>query len=234
MYSSSLLYKNQAFVGKIKNMDMVFYIISVLVIVFGSMVLHEIAHGLVAFWLGDDTAKVKGRISLNPIRHIDPFLTLGMPLILAVGNLLGASMPIFGGAKPVPINTMRLKWNEWGLALVSISGPATNFILAFLFFTLWVFSYGAVADFAVLGVQINLGFMIFNLLPIPPLDGSRVIYALAPDGIRRVMEQMERYGLIIVFMLIIFFGGVFGSLMGGGIGAIINLFALLFGLDLSI
>lgn len=211
-------------------MEIIFYIVSVLVIVFGSMVLHEIAHGLVAFWLGDDTAKVNGRLSLNPIRHIDPFLTIGMPLLLAVGNLLGASLPIFGGAKPVPINTMRLKWNEWGLALVAVAGPAMNFILAFLFFALWVFSSGALADFAVLGVQINLGFMIFNLIPIPPLDGSRVLYAIAPDRIRQIMASTERYGMMIVFILIMFLGGIFGSLMGGAIDAIISFFGGIFGI----
>jgi len=211
-------------------MGTLFYIISVLIIIFVSMVLHEIAHGLVAFWLGDDTAKVNGRLSLNPIRHIDPFLTIGMPLIFAIGNLFGASLPIFGGAKPVPINTIKLKWKEWGLALVAIAGPAMNFVLAFFCFTLWVFSSGAVSDLAVLGVQINLGFMIFNLVPIPPLDGSRVIYAIAPDGIRRFMVSMERYGIMIVFVLIIFMGGAFGYLMGGAIDAIINFFSGIYGI----
>ena len=211
-------------------MDFVIYIFSVLLIVFSSMVLHEVTHGLVAYWLGDDTAKLSGRLTLNPFRHIDPFLTIGMPLLLALGSFLGAGLPIFGGAKPVPINTTRVRGGELGFAAVALSGPLTNFVLAFLFFALAHFSSGALSAFAYLAVQINLGFMIFNLLPIPPLDGSRVVYAIAPDFVRRAMESLERYGIMIVFLLIMFLGGLFGLLMISLIDMILGWFTWIFGL----
>jgi Zn-dependent protease len=202
-----------------------FTIVSALVVIFFSMVLHEIAHGLVAYWLGDDTAKVNGRFSLNPLRHIDPFLTIAMPMLMVIGNLFGLGLPIFGGAKPVPVNTLRIKWGAFGLALVAIAGPLVNFILAFLFFIAVVYSSGYVQVFSLLALQINLGFMVFNLIPIPPLDGSRVLFALAPDGVRKFMIVLEKYGLILVFAMLVFFGGVFGSVMSSAINGIIDLFS---------
>jgi Zn-dependent protease len=205
--------------------NILFTIISALVIIFFSMVLHEIAHGLVAYWLGDDTARVNGRFSLNPLRHIDPFLTIAMPMLMVIGNLFGLGLPIFGGAKPVPVNTSRVKWGAFGLALVAIAGPLVNFILAFLFFWLFISSSGTVQAFSLLASQVNLGFMVFNLIPIPPLDGSRVLFALAPDGIRKLMINLERYGLMLVFVMLVFFGGVFGSAMSSVINAIIDLFS---------
>jgi Zn-dependent protease len=202
-----------------------FTIVSALVVIFFSMVLHEIAHGLVAYWLGDDTARVNGRFSLNPMRQIDPFLTIAIPRLMVVGNLFGLGLPIFGGAKPVPVNTLRVKWGAWGLALVALAGPLVNFILAFLFFVVAVSSGGAAQAFSMLALQVNLGFLVFNLIPIPPLDGSRVLFALAPDGIRKFMMNLERYGLMLVFMMLIFFSGVFGSIIGTAINAIIDLFS---------
>ena len=201
-------------------------IIIVLVIVVGSVILHELAHGVVAYWLGDRTAKDAGRLTLNPIKHIDPFMSILVPVILYIIHA-----PVFGGAKPVPVNFANLKWRELGMALVALAGPLTNFLLAFIFFLIGHFSgaiYGAGGETAAFIlfeiVLINLGFMIFNLIPIPPLDGSRVLYAIAPDGFRKVLDMIEQYGIIIVYALIVIFGQIFSSLMANSIYGILDFF----------
>ena len=207
------------------------YVVIVLLIVLVSVILHELAHGLVAYWLGDSTAKDAGRLTLNPLKHIDPYMSILVPVVL---YLLKA--PVFGGAKPVPINTRNLKWGVWGMALVAIAGPLTNFLLALItfligHFTGWLYgSSGELMEF-ISGefVLTNLGFMLFNLIPIPPLDGSRVLYAIAPDGFRKVLEQIERYGFIIVYALIVLFGNAFSFLMVNGTNGILNFFYLLVG-----
>ena len=155
------------------------YIAIVLVVILFSMTLHEAMHGFVAYWLGDDTAKLQGRLTLNPIKHIDPFLTILLPLTLAA---LGG--PIFGGAKPVPFNPARVKGEEWGAALVAVAGPLTNLVIAFVFFGSFALmgtppESSVAGKFLLTAVYVNLGFFVFNMIPIPPLDGSRVIYALA-------------------------------------------------------
>ena len=184
------------------------YLLIILLIVVSSVILHELAHGVVAYWLGDHTAKDAGRLTLNPIKHIDPYMSILVPVVL---YLLKA--PVFGGAKPVPINYRNLKWREWGMALVALAGPFTNFLLAFLFFLIGHFSgllYGTggeIAEFIFAEiVYINLGFMLFNLIPIPPLDGSRVLYAISPDAIRQILSRIEVYGIFIVYILILLFG----------------------------
>lgn len=206
----------------------IYYIVAVLVVILFSMTLHEAMHGFVAYWLGDDTARLEGRLTLNPIKHIDPFLTILLPLLLAV-----AGAPIFGGAKPVPFNPARLRYDEWGAALVAIAGPLTNFVIAFLFFAVFALTGvdrdDPVGTFLWLGVVVNLGFFVFNMLPIPPLDGSRVIYALAPDFVRRAMEAIEQFGLIFIFALVLLASSALGQLMLTLISAIIQLFSLLFG-----
>ncbi len=169
------------------------------------MILHEIAHGLVALWQGDQTARLSGRLTLNPLKHIDPWMTIVVPLILALSG-----GPIFGGAKPVPVNTRNLKHGEWSMALVAIAGPLTNIVLAFLSFLLWMATDWGVC---VRGVAINLGFAVFNIIPIPPLDGSRVLYAFAPDFVRDFMTKIERYGVTLVFVLIMLFGTALGVYM---------------------
>jgi Zn-dependent protease len=215
------------------------YVFAVFIITLFSMILHELMHGVVALKLGDDTAKYSGRLSLNPLKHIDPVMTIMVPILLA---LMGG--PIFGGAKPVPINKYKLKYREWGFALVAIAGPLTNFILALMFFLVgyWAGAFriqnGEVyysADsfwsmFAMLGVSINLGFMLFNIIPIPPLDGSRVLYAIAPEGgVRVFMEQIERYGLFVVYFCLLFFGTALSFYMSGAMNAILRFFTMLVG-----
>lgn len=202
------------------------YVAIILLIVVVSVILHELSHGIVAYWLGDHTAKDAGRLTLNPIKHIDPYMSILVPVIL---YLLKA--PVFGGAKPVPINSYNLKWHEWGMALVAIAGPITNLLVSFIAFIIGHFSgllYGGGGEllefiFSEI-VYINLGFMIFNLIPIPPLDGSRVLYAISPDGFRNILISLEKYGFVIVYLLIFLFGEVFSHIMLGAMRGILNFF----------
>lgn len=208
--------------------------IAAIAIVFGiiiiSMVLHEMAHGYVAYFLGDNTAKENGRLSLNPLKHLDPFLSVILPLLMYI-----TGGPIFGGAKPVPIDTRNLKWGAWGMALVGIAGPGMNFVLALVSFLIGHFT-GLLYESNLVGlaftemVLANLGFMVFNLLPIPPLDGSRVLYAIAPDSIREFMERMERgLGLMVVFILVLVFGTALSRITAGAISGVLDFFYLLVG-----
>ena len=201
-------------------------IVLVLVIIVGSVILHELSHGIVAYYLGDHTAKEAGRLTLNPLKHIDPFMSIIVPVVL---YLLKA--PVFGGAKPVPIDKSNLKWQEWGMALVALAGPFTNFLLAFVSFLIGHFTgllYGVGGEipgfiFSEL-VLINLGFTVFNIIPIPPLDGSRLLYAISPDSVRSVLQAMEQYGIIIIYALIIILGQVFSGIMAGGINGLLDFF----------
>lgn len=196
-------------------------VVVISVIVF-SMVLHELAHGFVAYLLGDTTAKEDGRLTLNPLKHLDLFMSVILPVALFfMGGV------VFGGAKPVPVNFSKIRGKEWGMALVALAGPLMNFLLAFVVFlvghfTGWIYSDGFRGFACTEFVMINLGFMVFNLIPIPPLDGSRVLYVLMPDGVREFMNGMEKYGLIVVYILILLGGGVFTSIMVNAISAILN------------
>lgn len=207
------------------------YILIVLIIVVASVILHELAHGIVAYLLGDNTAKEAGRLTLNPLKHIDPYMSILVPVVLYI-----LKAPVFGGAKPVPINPQNLKWKEWGMALVAIAGPFTNILIAFISFVIGHFtgslygSGGTLVGFIFTElVFVNLGFAIFNSIPIPPLDGSRVLYAIAPDGFRVVLQNIERYGVIIVYAMILLFGEVFSHLMVNGVEGIIKAFYFLVG-----
>lgn len=200
-----------------------------LVVVFGtillSMTLHEAMHGFMAYFLGDDTAKLQGRLTLNPIKHIDPILTLLLPLVLA---LLHA--PIFGGAKPVPFNPNRVRYGEWGAAVVALAGPLTNFVLAFIFYGCYVLvgSQGVLGMICSTAVMVNLGFFVFNIIPVPPLDGSRVLYALAPEFVRRGMEAIERYGIIVIFIIVMLASPLIATYMLSAIQFFITVFAHVF------
>ena len=199
-------------------------ILITLVIILMSMTLHELMHGVVAYFLGDTTAKEDGRLTLNPLKHLDPVMSVALPLMLALMRA-----PIFGGAKPVPVNSRNLKGGVWGMALVALAGPLTNFILAFISFLVFWNTSGVGSDVAITAVSINLGFMVFNLFPIPPLDGSRIVYAIAPDGVRELMKNFEQYGLIIVYILLFVFGTAFSQVMLGAVNGILKFFLLLVG-----
>lgn len=206
-------------------------VVIILVIVLISVILHEIMHGVVAYWLGDKTAKYAGRLTLNPLKHIDPYMSIIVPVLLYI---MGA--PVFGGAKPVPVDSRNLKWREWGMALVAIAGPLTNLVLAFLFFVIGHFTgllYGSGGEIPMFifseFVIVNLGFTIFNIIPIPPLDGSRVLYAIAPDGARLFLISIERYGFIIVYALILLLGPIFSGIMSNGMNGVLSFFYMLVG-----
>lgn len=205
-------------------MNYLLTMVVVLAVILISMMLHELAHGYVAYLLGDDTARAEGRLTLNPLKHLDPVLSVALPLLL-----LFSGGPVFGGAKPVPINTRNLKHGVWGMALVAIAGPLTNFVLAFIgfligHFTGWLYAGGVLELIFVEFIFVNLGFGIFNLIPIPPLDGSRVLYAVAPDAVRKVMAGMEHWGIILVLVLVVVFPGVISGVMNGAMNGILEAF----------
>jgi Zn-dependent protease len=207
-------------------------IVMLLVVILLSMTLHEAMHAFASNWLGDDTARAEGRLTLNPVAHIDPFLTIGLPLMLGLTALLtGTAVPIFGGAKPVPFNPNRVRWGDFGAALVGVAGPLTNLVIAFVVYGLYIAlgqPSSGVGQLLQIGVIVNLGFFVFNMIPIPPLDGSRVLYAIAPDSARRVMELIERNGLIVVFAIVLLFGSFIGAFVQGVQGSILDVFDQIF------
>ena len=205
----------------------------VLGVILLSMTLHEAMHAFMGYFLGDDTAKAQGRLTLNPIKHIDPFMTILLPVILA----LTPGAPIFFFFLPVPFNPNRVRYGDWGAALVAIAGPLTNFLIAFLAFGIGVLSgvitsqgveATLVGQIIMLTMSVNLGFFVFNMLPIPPLDGSRVLYAFAPEAVRRGMEMIERYGVMVIFAIVLIASPVISQIMITCMNAIISLFTALF------
>jgi Zn-dependent protease len=187
------------------EIDTGLYILFIIIAVLVSITLHEAMHAYTAYWLGDDTAKSQGRLTLNPISHIDPFFTIGMPILMAL-----AGAPPLGAAKPVPFNPSRVKYGEYGAALVGVAGPLTNFVLAAIgALVLRLIGFEVPVTFLFFlqtFIVVNLAFFVFNMIPFPPLDGSRVLYAFAPDALRRVMSQIESFGLMgfVLFFLLLF------------------------------
>lgn len=213
-------------------------LVIILGVVLFSMVLHELAHGLVAYWLGDDTAKEDGRLTLNPFKHLDPVLSFLIPIMMFISG-----GPVFGGAKPVPVDSRNLKHGVWGMALVAIAGPLTNLLLALIGFLIgyWTggievvngamyYANGVWGMIAAQWVLVNIGFGVFNMIPIPPLDGSRVLYAIAPDGVRDVMSGMEKWGLVVVMLVVVFLPNVIGVILNGATTGILTAFGWLVGL----
>lgn len=179
--------------------------IASLVILLFSIMIHEVAHGSVAYQLGDPTAKYAGRLSLNPIKHIDPFGTVLLPLMLLF--LTAGNGPVFGWAKPVPVNPFNFKDQKWGDLKVSIAGPLANFSLA-LVFGLFIRFFTLSPSFEIifsLVVIYNLLLGLFNLIPIPPLDGSHILFSFLPERYREVKIFLRQYGFFIL-VFFIFFG----------------------------
>jgi len=201
------------------NVDWILELVLSLIAIFSAIVLHEVAHGYVAYRLGDPTAKSRGRLTLNPLAHVDPIGTLLVPGVLAILRFVfNVNVLLIGWAKPVPINPAYFRNPARGTLYVALAGPGTNFALALLGTALFRGLSAGIPD-ATIGVGFagnlvqwlayllamfvlyNLVLGFFNLVPIPPLDGSRILlYFLPPNG-RRILLSLERYGMIIVIAL---------------------------------
>jgi Zn-dependent protease len=195
-------------IGDISVVGIVVIVVSLLL----AVSLHEAMHGYAAYWLGDTTADEAGRLTLNPLKHIDTYTTVLLPLILILLRL-----PPFFVAKPVPFNPSRVRGGELGAALVGLAGPVTNLVLAVLFaLSLRLSGLGVGTElyqvFSVF-IQINIALFVFNMIPFPPLDGSRVLYALAPEPVQAFMRQIESMGLIAIFIFMFLFFPVLGPVV---------------------
>lgn len=196
-----------------------------------AVILHEIAHAWVADKLGDPTSRLLGRISLNPLVHIDPVMTILVPGFL----ILSGSPFIFGGAKPVPVNPLRFDDPRRGMAMVALAGPLTNFTLAALFAplakmvaaspTMFFGSpiiTGMILVFLIQSVVINVVLGVFNLIPIPPLDGGRIAVGYLPDSLAEPYSKLEPYGFFILIALLA--GGVIDKLLGPSVRTLLTFF----------
>lgn len=199
------------------NIEIIIYKIAVWAIpVLFAITLHEVAHGWVANKLGDGTAKMLGRLTANPLKHIDPIGTVVVPLAM----LVMSTGFIFGWAKPVPVNTRNLKNPRRDMAIVAIAGPLSNLVMAIF----WVFVYKlgtsaipdaniakGIMDMGKAGITINLVLFAFNLLPIPPLDGGKVVSGFVPATVSDMLDKIEPYGFFIVIGLLYF--GVLNTIL---------------------
>jgi len=185
------------------------------------MAFHEAMHGFVAHWLGDSTAEDAGRLTLNPLRHIDVLTTVVLPFIL-----IATGYPPIFAAKPVPFNPARLRYDEFGAALVGLAGPFTNLLLA----ALAASAIRVLApptnglEFAVFALfaEVNIALFVFNMLPLPPLDGSRLLYAFAPDWLREIMMNIEHLGLLPILLVLLLLMQFIGPFLGNIEADILN------------
>jgi Zn-dependent protease len=221
-------------------MDIITGLVSLIILIY-SAILHEIAHGFVAERLGDPTARLMGRLTLNPKNHIDPMMTIAFPLLTFYAS--GGAF-IFGGAKPVPVDPFNFREPKKDMALVSLAGPGTNALLAILgailfkgiilatpFLSVNPFLASVanpILNFLFLVVRINLLLAIFNLIPIPPLDGSKIIAQFLPDKEAAVYLSIGTFGILIIFFLLSFPIGGFS--LGGFVFNLVNFSLHLLGL----
>lgn len=184
-------------------MDLTHLTFFILVII-PSAILHEWAHAVAADKLGDPTPRLSGRLTLNPIPHIDPWGTVLLPLLLSV---LTRGQFLFAYARPVPFNPLALRWQRWGAAAVGVAGPLANLIIAFgLGLVVRFAPLSGFGDFLSLVVYANVLLAVFNLVPIPPLDGSHILFALLPDRwyVFKAWLQQWGYAILIFFLLFLF------------------------------
>ncbi|PCI08832.1 MAG: site-2 protease family protein [Gammaproteobacteria bacterium] len=197
-----------------------------------AITLHEAAHGLVAYRLGDPTAKNRGRITLNPLKHIDPMGTIVVPLFLVM-----LSGFILGWAKPVPVEPRYFKSPLLDMALVAIAGPLSNFFMA-CFWALFVVLAGVVlspapsltflAEMGENGIYINIILMLLNLIPILPLDGGRVLAGVLPKSLALPYLKLERFGMVIIILLLV--SGILGKFMWPAVEHFVKIIKHVFGL----
>jgi Zn-dependent protease len=204
-----------------------------------AITLHEAAHGYVARHFGDMTAYMEGRVSLNPLRHIDPFGTIALPLILlGLTKLFGGGI-IFGWAKPVPVNFANLRHPKRDMLWVAAAGPLSNFAMALIWAVLVKIGLSMqgnslslpLALMGAAGVFFNIIIMVLNLVPLPPLDGGRILVSLLPQRLARRVARIEPYGFLILILLLV--TGVLGTLLWPAIGVLMALVAGLIGLTVS-
>lgn len=205
-------------------------LIIVFIVIIISTVLHEVAHGYAAYFQGDTTAKDEGRLSLNPLVHLDLFTSVILPVLL---YLTGGV--VLGAAKPVPVDRRNLRNGEGSMVIVALAGPMMNLLIAFLMFMIGHFT-GFLDNRGVIGfifgqtIIMNLGFMAFNLIPIPPLDGSRVLYYFLSDKLREVMDFIEmRMGILFVYLFLVIFGSALSTITYNVMVGILSVFYLLVG-----
>lgn len=178
------------------------FLIFYFIIIIPSAIIHEYAHGWMADRLGDPTARYAGRLTIDPRSHIDLWGTILMPLFLFA--ITGGRF-LFAYAKPVPYNPYNLKNQKWGPALVGVAGPAANFLLAAAFAVLArALPPSTFSSFLGIIVYANILLMVFNLLPFPPLDGSKILYAVLPDSAYKVKQFLDRYGFVILLFFVFF------------------------------
>lgn len=183
-------------------------IVSSLVVLLLSVIIHELAHGYVAYSLGDPTAKYAGRLTLNPLKHLDIFGSIILPALLFIAT--AGQGPVFGWAKPVPINPYNFKDQKWGSLKVAIAGPITNFALALIFGLFIRFAnlppHMPFAQFLTLVVLYNIMLALFNLIPIPPLDGHWLLFEMLGPRFEKAKNFLYQYGMLILIFLIFFNG----------------------------
>jgi len=204
-----------------------------------AITLHEAAHGYVARHFGDTTAYLQGRVSLNPLRHIDPFGTVALPLILlALTKLFGGGI-IFGWAKPVPVNFANLRHPKRDMLWVAAAGPLSNLAMAFIWALVLKLGLSMPGSFFALplalmgaaGVFFNIIIMVLNLVPLPPLDGGRILLSLLPHRLAWRVARIEPYGFLILIVLLL--TGVLGAMLWPAIAVLMAAIAGLIGLSMS-